>query len=536
MNPMSVGNVKADRKVAGGRLTTPLMIIAGLVVSIVLAGSAAEQTRSDYRSRMQPVDASACFEAPRPDISLLPTGQEWVTHINEDLLPYWTSPIALGNPVGNFPSFRADDGSVIDPRHPPQEVINIDRGETWLLNRMGRQYTRTMSRQVYAYCVAYHMTGDEKYLRYARAGIDYLETKKVDKDGVFYTWMENGVPGPENPKQRISQDMAYALMGPAMYYYLTRDRAVLDVIRRTEKYIFENYRESDGLRWINEKFVDLEETHLPTQKELVAQLDQINGYMLIMTTVLERQEKDAWLKDMVTLANTMKRDYYSPEHNLFWGRIDSPEYKKLGLPHVDFGHTIKTLWMMLEIGLRFDVKDLRDFALTNMPRVFHEAYSRDYSTWIEKKLEGGRLGTDRIWWLHDELDQAAATLSLADRSYVRYLIPAYHYWFFEFVDQKDKDVWHGLTGEPGKPGKPMLLKAHLWKSSFHDFEHALVGYITCQAVRGEPVRLYYAFENLPPENSIQPYFFSGKLAKAETGERLIGPLKKVVVDFSQVKP
>ena len=240
----------------------------------------------------------------------------------------------------------------------------------------------------------------------------------VDRDGVFYSWMEGGVPGPENARQRTSQDMAYALMGPAMYYYLTRDQAVLAVIRKTEKYIFDNYRDGNGLRWINEAFKDLEETHLPTQKELVAQLDQINGYMLIMTTVLDGEEKDAWLRDMVMLANTMKNDYFDPELDQFWGRIDSAEYKTLGQPHVDFGHTIKTLWMMLEIGLRFDDTDLRDFALRNMPRVFHEAYSQDYDTWIEKKLDDGRLGTDRIWWLHTELDQAAATLSLTDPSYV----------------------------------------------------------------------------------------------------------------------
>jgi mannose/cellobiose epimerase-like protein (N-acyl-D-glucosamine 2-epimerase family) len=394
-----------------------------------------------------------------------------------------------------------------------------------------------MSRQVYAYCVAYHMTGDERYLQYAKMGIDYIYTKLIDKDGVFYTWMENGVPGPENAKQRISQDISYALMGPAMYYYLTRDRAVLEVMLRTEKYVFDNYRDGNGLRWINEKFTDLEETHLPTQKELVSQLDQINAYMLITTTVLEGKEKDKWLKDMVMLANTMKNDYYSQEYNQFWGRIDSPEYKKLGLPHVDFGHTIKTLWMMLQIGLRFDVPELRDFALANMPAVFREAYSKDYSTWIEKKLENGKLGTDRIWWLHNEMDQAAATLSLTDQSYVRYLIPTYRYWFFEFVDQKGKEVWHGLTGEAGKPGKPILLKAHLWKSSFHDFEHALVGYITGQAVRGEPVKLYYAFENKPANNMIQPYLFAGKIGKIETtGQDVLGTLKKVVVEFSDVKP
>jgi hypothetical protein len=193
--------------------------------------------------------------------------------------------------------------------------------------------------------------------------------------------------------------------------------------------------------------------------------------------------------------------------------------------------------MMLEIGLRFDKPALRDFALANMPRVFREAYSTDYHTWIEKKLENGAIGTDRIWWLHDELDQSAGVLSMDDPSYVRYLIPAYRYWFFEFVDPKGKEVWHGLTGDPGKPAQPMLLKAHLWKNAFHTFEHALVGYITCQAVRGEPVRLYYAFANEPPRDSIQPYFFTGTIGGVERPNRqVLGSLKSVVVDFTRVKP
>jgi mannose/cellobiose epimerase-like protein (N-acyl-D-glucosamine 2-epimerase family) len=513
-----------------------LAAIAVVVVAIVLELTT-PRASADYRSRMRDVNAAAAFDAGDPDPSLLPTGREWVTHIEEDLLPYWTTPAALGNPIGNFPTFRANDGSVIDPRHPVPEVASIAAGETWLLNRIGRQYTRTMSRQIFAYCVAYHMTGNEQHLRDARLGLDYLFTKMVDRDGVFYSWTENGVPGPEDARQRISQDMAYALMGPAMYYYLTRDPSVLAVIRRTKKYIFDHYREGNALRWINEAFVDLEETHLPTQKELVAQLDQINGYMLLMTTILEGAEKSAWLGDMVMLANTMKEDYYNQGQNQFWGRIDSVEYEKLGQPHVDFGHTIKTLWMMLEIGLRFDQPGLRDFAFANMPRVFREAYSTDYDSWIEKKLENGALGTDRIWWLHDELDQAAATLSMADPSYLRYLIPAYRYWFFEFVDPKDKEVWHGLTGDPGKPAKPMLLKAHLWKNAFHVFEHALVGYITCQAVRGEPVRLYYAFATEPAANLIQPYFFAGTIGGVERPDQpVLGTLKKVVVDFTRVKP
>src|SRR5207247_10435811 len=101
----------------------------------------------------------------------------------------------------------------------------------------------------------------------------------------------------------------------------------LSVQPLTYKFVVGNYRDVNGLRWLNEALTDLEQTHLPSQKELVAQLDQINGYMLIMTTVLDGKEKDAWLQDMIMLATTMKNDYYNEKLNQFWARIDRTEYK-----------------------------------------------------------------------------------------------------------------------------------------------------------------------------------------------------------------
>jgi hypothetical protein len=114
-------------------------------VKISIAGCGLELSINVFQAwRLSVERRPVKFDATgRPDVSLLPAGQEWVTHISQDLLPYWTTPVALGNPIGNFPTFRANDGSVIDPGNPPQEVKDIDRSETWLLNRIGRQYTRT---------------------------------------------------------------------------------------------------------------------------------------------------------------------------------------------------------------------------------------------------------------------------------------------------------------------------------------------------------------------------------------------------------
>jgi hypothetical protein len=113
-------------------------IIAVAMTTLVYASDTGASVKSDgYRARMASVDVSSTFEqAGIPSLDLLPTGKEWITHIQNDLLPFWTTPAALGNPIGNFPTFRADDGSVIDINNLPKEVKAIDPSEKWLLNRI----------------------------------------------------------------------------------------------------------------------------------------------------------------------------------------------------------------------------------------------------------------------------------------------------------------------------------------------------------------------------------------------------------------
>jgi hypothetical protein len=369
-----------------------------------------------------------------------------------------------------------------------------------------------------------------------------------DKNGIFYTWVENNKGYPEDPDNRISQDMTYALMGPAMYYYLTRDNTILDHLLKAKSYIFDKYKfpDSNQLRWVIKDYTDPddpEDRNSNSQKELVAQLDQINAYMLLTTGILEGDKRQEWLKDMVMLATAMKDEYYSKKYNLFWGCIAGPSCKQqLGEPHVDYGHTIKTLWMMFLMGTRFNQPQFVSFAKKHMPSVFHSAYDKKMATWIEKPpnppnpATPGSDGKDRIWWLHDELDQAAATLALREPDkYARYLAPTYKFWFFNFIDPDGKEAWHGLSGQ--FPGKPMFLKAHLWKNAFHVTEHALIGYITSEALNKKPVDLFFAFTEKPRTALIQPYLLQGDIKKMDVSD-LPGfdGMKKYKVSFHNIKP
>src|SRR5208283_98536 len=84
----------------------------------------------------------------------LPRGDRWITHLKEDLLPFWIMPSALGDPVGNFPTYRNNDGSLVDPNNLQPEFQHVVPGVVWL----NRDHVRAKSRQCFAYGVAYHMT------------------------------------------------------------------------------------------------------------------------------------------------------------------------------------------------------------------------------------------------------------------------------------------------------------------------------------------------------------------------------------------
>ena len=89
-----------------------------------------------------------------PTAQDLPDGERWLTHFNENLLPFWDTPDALGDPIGNFPSERCDDGSAFNPARPCPEIAF----NGWLM--MEQEYVVSRSRQTYGYGVAFHLTGD----------------------------------------------------------------------------------------------------------------------------------------------------------------------------------------------------------------------------------------------------------------------------------------------------------------------------------------------------------------------------------------
>ncbi|GLH73288.1 N-acylglucosamine 2-epimerase [Geothrix limicola] len=430
----------------------------------------------------------------------LPTGERWLKHFNEDLLPFWNQPDAWGQPRGDFPTFRSNDGHAVDWTKPPEELATAPG---WIKENFGREYVRMKSRQTYFYGVAYHLTGDPKMLELARDGATFIRKKALDpKTGSAVSYWEKGEAKPE-VLARTTQDLAYAELGLAMYYYLTRDEAMLRDIKRLKAHIFTEYwnPQWQALRWVKKASPDGE--HL--RQELVAQLDQVNAYMLLLTPILPERDRKAWTADLKRLAQVMVRDYQDADRHLFWGTLHDPAQKKLGSRHTDFGHSAKAYWMLERIGRLTKDPALVDLATTGAQAVLKQAYLPDSGTWGSRLRPDGSVDSGKEWWIYAELDQLAETLALRDPAQAMPLPRTADFWFRVMVDHQGHEVWGGAGGPDMQPWEGP--KIHQWKSGYHSAEHALVGYLTAQALHGQPAHLYFA----PPSAKalLRPYFFEG---------------------------
>lgn len=444
-------------------------------------------------------------------IDKFPSGERWIEHLNQELMPFWTMESALGNPIGNFPTFRCNDGSLVNPTNLCPEF----KHPMWR-KKLNKDYVISKSRQTYAYGVAYHLTGDEKMLELAKAGVDYLRNNAWESNtGSAIAYWEDGIANPP-VLERNTQQLAYALLGLSFYYYLTRDDDVLQDILNLKNYIFVNYYNPDWdlLMWVQQ---DPEETATsetkPSEwKRLPAQLDQLTCYLFLITPLLAEPLKTEWTEDLVHLSNTLIEQFYNPKDNYFLFELNEPD-KKMEGQGKNFGPTIKAFWMIYQISKFTKNNDLSQWVELQAPKFLQQAYIAETGSWGLKFNPDGEIDQNKLWWVYAELDQMTATLSLKYISMSQYLINTYDYWFQNFVDSKNHEVWHMLNSQGYPVNK--YPKCH-YKNGYHSLEHTLVGYITSQEINDKPVVLYYAFSNKNTTASVRPYFFDGTVHKRQT--------------------
>lgn len=462
---------------------------------------------------------------PRGETPASGTAAFWSAHLRDDLLPFWTMDEAKGTPVGNFPTFRGMDGAV--------------RGST---NRRPRM----LGRQTFTYAIGFLLTGDERLLQLSRAGSQWL----IDQawDDVRGGWhAELDAAGNPLGGSRFTQDMAYAAMGPAAYFFVTRDPAAEDVVLATRDLFFdpqqlwnaERSRIRDGLdvTMTDEVFMSG-----AGNSDLVAQLDPVTAFLLLTQpafTTAERREQV--LGDLRTLATTMKDTYW--RDGLFWGTTQG--LGRYGSRHSDFGHTLKAYWALLQIDKRLEDHPFHAFLDENLPGTLYRAFDRSYGRWAAAPTSSttARYGND--WWSYAESDQLAATWAMRREEWIPHVTTTSANFVGDFVD--DTRPARELVPSIRRNGdwafgwsNTDTAKCNEWKNGFHGAEHALVMSLFSQWRADQAAQLYFAF----PADRVQelalaatPYTFSGRVSRVED----LGPLQsdparhKVRVSFVELR-
>jgi hypothetical protein len=479
-------------------------------------------------------------------------GKIWKNHLTNDLLPYWTTPEALGSPEGNFPTFRANDGSLID-----QKDIKNSGIDGWILQQtdsLRKQFIRTISRQTYFYCVAFHISGNDTLLSYARSGVDYLR-RFIRPSGMIYPYKflsQNSIsPVSANDSIHVSaQDLASVLYSFSFYYYLTHDQEVLSEILKVKNYIFDNYTDADGyLKWTL-----CSDVNCPDNKtDLASYLEQVNGCLLLMAPLIEdKPVQKKMIEELRFFSKIMKTPlFYNAENSMIWAKTKCrncliPGYtdplRLIGAStHTDFGQSIRTYWCMYLSGKLLNDTATCNFAFKNGSSILHQAFLPKSGTWATSPFESETVN----WWLHAELDEGAAIFSLIDKSLNNKILEhTYSFWFNNFVDKK----YHEIYPEVNKDGTALKkLKINQWKNGFHSSEHALFGYISSSSINSENVELYFAFNKKKKQamNEAKPYYFDGEIAnvffpkwqqKSILGADFTQMHRKSKISFKNIKP
>lgn len=146
-----------------------------------------------------------------------PTGEDWLEHVREDLNPWWNQPAAWGDPIGNYPSYRCDNGEVID-----LDNLCYPYDHPGVENYVTDKVIVGHSRQIYTYGAAYHLTGNPQFLSLAKAGVDWLLENGIDREngGTYHITNNSNL----DPLRRNAQQQAYGIQGLTFYYYLTGDK------------------------------------------------------------------------------------------------------------------------------------------------------------------------------------------------------------------------------------------------------------------------------------------------------------------------
>lgn len=103
--------------------------------------------------------------------------------------------------------------------------------------------------------------------------------------------------------------------------------------------------------------------------------------------------RSIWKKDMKKVVDILITQFYSERCKFFWGMENTSASMELGTDHTDFGHSVKTFWVILEVGELLGDPFYIDFARPKIDQILREAYIEENGSWARRFDARGQEGT-----------------------------------------------------------------------------------------------------------------------------------------------
>lgn len=363
----------------------------------------------------------------------------------------------------------------------------------------------TQSRHAYAFARAYMVTGDRRYLAWARRAIAFLREKGWDAaHGGFHTALDaegrsvDLVRDLPSSREKWSFMQHYALLGIAAVYDAQRSPEDLELLLRGRKAIddhlwdarpgLEGYHETADHDWSR-----------PRGKGFTPTVDGIttHGEALWLVTRDERararllQLADAIVDHLQPTAAT-RRLGFAEKFDSDW--TEQPE----GFFFV--GHVLKAAWCLGRAYLVEPRPEYRAAAEDLLQRIRRTAWDEEHGGpyYVGDSLTGQVTSTSKSYWTLEQAITGGLVayritgdpryLALADQSldfFVRHLVDAEYGDVYDATDAAGTFV-------------PSTQKGDYWKVSYHASETGWYVYLYGNLfLKRRPVTLHYAVDPAP---------------------------------------
>ncbi|MBI4657651.1 MAG: AGE family epimerase/isomerase [Verrucomicrobia bacterium] len=361
------------------------------------------------------------------------------------------------------------------------------------------KYPAMISRQVFGFCAAYLLSGEEQYLEAARVGAEYLLERAWDSryGGWFDVLTESGQPKVTSKTVPLQ---LYTDVGLTLYFFVTGEEKVLARVK-----------ESVGLRKSRAKDAQFRGYFQALQNDLSVQDDSKSkhshyGYASSLLVPLFLATRDAevlrFAEELlqITRQRLVDREQgwvrgFPSALNRTWNLALGSAVKELVSP----GAQLTAALVFLRVGEITNSDVYRYEGRRLAEQVIQAAWDPARGGWhdvIERAPPYSLPEPQRVsWWVqcYGSFVQLHLYHLTRENRYLEQFTKMASFWNEHFLDKEFGGVFRTVT----PAGTPVdTEKAVVWKASYHEMEFGLLNYLYLNLyVNRKPAELHFHLRN-----------------------------------------